>query len=145
MRNLFIGAAALALATTAAPASAQDSSYKIGDMWTAARIDVEDGQLENYMDYVTGEWMAVQDYRKAQGWISGYHILQSINSRTGEPDLILITQHADMPSAAEAERRDALIEKRMNQTDRSAEAASGQRSKMRELMGSVLYRELLKR
>lgn len=80
-----------------------------------------------------------------QGWILDYHILDSINPRDGEPDLILITRFADMPSVAEIERRNEIINKRMNQDDHSADAASGQRNKVRRQMGSVLYRELLKR
>ncbi len=145
MNKWIIGAAMLASALTAMPATAQDSSYKLGPLWTAGRIDVEDGQLENYMDFITRTWMANQEFAKSQGWLLEYHVLQSVNPRDGEPDIILITRYNDFPSAAETERRDDIIEKRMSQDDHSAAAASGQRNKMRRQMGSVLYRELLKR
>ena len=52
MRNLLIGAAALAAAMSA-PAVAQQSSMKPGAMWSAGRIAVEEGQMQNYMDYLT--------------------------------------------------------------------------------------------
>lgn len=145
MRNLLIGVAALAAAAMAAPAVAQESSMKPGAMWTAGRIAVEEGQMQNYMDYLTKTWMANQEYAKSQGWLLDYHVLQSINPRDGEPNIVLITRFADMPTAAEAERRSDILNKRMNQDDRSATAASGDRNKMRRLMGSVLYREMLKR
>jgi hypothetical protein len=38
-----------------------------------------------------------------------------------------------------------MMNQRMQQTDKSADAASGDRTKMRKLMGSALYVEMLKR
>lgn len=143
MRKFIIGAALMAAA--ASPAFAQQSSYKLGPLWTAARIDVEDGQYENYMDWLMKVWEGNQAFAKSQGWILNYHILDSVNPRDGEPDLILITSFADYPSPAEIERRGAIMNQRMNQDDHSADAASGDRNKMRKQMGSVLYRELVKR
>ncbi len=145
MHKWTIGAAALACALTATPALAQDSSYKLGSLWTAARIDVADGQYENYLDWLTKVWVGNQAFAKSQGWILDYHILDNVNPRDGEPDLILITRFSDMPSVAEIDRRNAIINKRMSQDDHSADAASGQRNVMRKQMGSVLYREILKR
>ena len=145
MRKLLIMAAALAVAATSTPALAQQSSMKPGALWTAARIDVQDGQMQNYLDYLAKTWTANQDYAKSQGWLLDYHILQSINPRDGEPNIILITRYNDFPSAAEVERRNGLVNQRMQQDDHSAAAASGQRNSMRRQMGSVLYREMLKR
>jgi hypothetical protein len=145
MRNWIIGLAALAVAATSMPASAQQSSYKLGSLWTANRIAVEDGQFENYMDWLTRVWAENQAFAKSQGWILDYHILNTVNRRDGEPDLILLTRFSDFPSAAEIERRNDIMNKRMQQDDHSAEAASGQRNKMRKQIGSVLYRELHKR
>lgn len=145
MRKILIGATALAMLVGSAPAMAQQSSMKAGPMWTAGRILVEDGQMQNYMDYLTRSWMANQDYAKAQGWLLDYHILQSVNPRDGEPNIILITRFKDMPSAAENERRTEILNKRLQQDAHSAAAASGARNAMRKQLGSVLYREMLKR
>ncbi len=144
MRRYLIGAAVLAaLATT--PAMAQDSSYKLGSLWSSNRIEIEDGQFENYMDWLTKVWVDNQAFAKSQGWLLDYHILSTVNRRDGEPDIILLTRFADYPSAEESERRDYIMNKRMSQDDHSSDAASGQRNKMRRQMGSVVYRELLKR
>lgn len=145
MHKWMIGAAALAGALTTTPALAQDSSYKLGPLWTAARIDVLDGQNENYMDWLTKTWVDNQAFAKSQGWILDYYILDNINSRDGEPDIILLTRFADYPSVAESDRRSAIMNKRMSQDDHTADAASGQRGAMRKLMGTVLYRELQKK
>nr|WP_294848267.1 hypothetical protein [uncultured Sphingomonas sp.] len=145
MRHWMIGAAALVVASFAIPASAQQSSYKAGPYWNAARISVEDGQMENYLDWLGRVWADNQAYAKSQGWILDYYILGNVNRRDNEPDLILLTRFADMPSNAEAERRQNILNSRMKLDDHSADAASGGRGKMRRLMGSVLYQELQKR
>ena len=145
MRKLLIMGAALAAAASSMPALAQQSAMKPGALWTAARIEVHDGQMQNYLDFLAKTWSANQEYAKSQGWLLDYYVLQSINPRDGEPNIILITRYNDFPSAAEIERRTALINQRMQQDDHSAAAASGQRNSMRKQMGSVLYRELIKR
>lgn len=145
MRKLMISLAAMAAVLAAGPAIAQQSTMRSGAMWSAARIAVEDGQMQNYMDYLTKTWMANQEYSKAQGWLLEYHVLQSVNPRDGEPNIVLITRFNDMPSAAESDRRNDIINKRMSLDDHSNASASGERNKMRHLMGSVLYREMLKR
>ena len=145
MQKKLIALAAMASCALAAPAMAQQSSYKLGPMWSAGRIDVEDGQYENYMDWLMKTWESNQAFAKSQGWILDYHILDNVNARDGEPDLILITSFKDFPSVEEIDRRNAIINERMKQDDHSADAASGQRTKMRRQMGSVLYREILKR
>ena len=145
MNKWIIGMAALASAMSSVPAMAQQSSYKLGSLWTASRIVVADGQFENYMDFLTKTWADNQAFAKSQGWILDYHILNNINPRDGEPDIVLLSRFADFPSVAEIDRRAAIMNKRMSQDDHQAEAASGERTKMRKLGGSVLYRELHKR
>lgn len=144
MRKFWIGVTALAVIATT-PAVAQQSSYKLGPLWTVSRIDVQDGQYENYMNFLTKTWMDNQAFAKSQGWLLDYHILDNVNARDGEPDLLLISRFTDMPSVAEIDRRNAIINRRMNQDDTAADVASGQRTTMRRQMGSTLYRELNKR
>lgn len=145
MKKYLIGAMALAIAATSAPALSQQSSVKPGGLWTAARIDVSDGKYESYMDYLVRTWIPNQEFAKSQGWISDYHVLDSTNPRDGEPNVILITRFADFPSVPEMERRNKIMNDRMKADDHAQDAASGQRGTMRRLMGSVLYREVLKR
>lgn len=139
-----MGGVALFL-SAASPSFAQQSAMTDGQWWTASRIDVEDGQMQNYLDFIAKTWIPNQEYAKSQGWISDYYVLDNVNARDGEPDLILITRFADIPSVAEGERRNAIMNERMKQDDHSAALASGARTKMRRLAGSILYRELQKR
>lgn len=144
MRKLLLGIASLSL-MAGAPAAAQQSVFKAGPMWTAARIAVEDGQMQNYMDFLNKTWTESQAFAKSQGWLLDYYVLQSVNPRDGEPNVVLLTRYPDMPTAAEAERRNVLMNQHMSQDDHSAAAASGVRNAMRHQMGSVLFREMVKR
>ncbi len=145
-------AAAIAAVAIASPAAAQQRqqpqqqssqrAYELGPLWEVSMIDVEDGQFENYMDFLSGQWRANQAYAKQQGWLLDYYILGNENRRPGEPDLYLITRYRDHPTAAEIERRDQIMLRRMQTDARTAEQQSGQRVVMRKQMGSMLLREL---
>lgn len=116
-----------------------------GPLWQAAQIYVEDGQTQKYADWLATTWTSNQEFAKSQGWLMEYHILLSINAREGEPNIVLLTRFNDFPSAAEVERRQGLMAKHTGQDPHQTAAASGTRTSMRKQMGSVLYRELVKR
>ena len=145
MRKSILAMLGAITVVSSVPAMAQDSAVKPGPLWNVSRIDVLDGKFEDYMDFLTKTWADNQAFAKSQGWILDYHILDNIHARDGEPDIILITRFADYVPVAELERRNAIMNKRMNQTDRTADQASGARGVMRKLMGNVMYRELQKR
>jgi hypothetical protein len=142
MKSLIVGAAMIA-ATLASPAMAQDSSYKPGTVWEASRIKVMPGQFENYMDYLAANWKKVQEFGKSQGAIVSYHVLATSNPRAGEPDLILIVEYKDYMTTAQQEVMRKKVNEMLAQTDRQAVAASGERVKMRESLGSTEYQEMI--
>lgn len=142
MKSLFVGAAVIT-ATLATPVMAQESSYKPGTVWEAGRIDVMPGQFENYMDWLAGQWKKVQELGKAEGIVVEYHILAANNPRAGEPDLILIVEYKDYLTTAQQEAFNKKVNAMLASDDRKQAAASGERTKMREPLGSVQYQELI--
>jgi hypothetical protein len=57
--------AALAMAMTmgaAAPAMAQESSYKPGSVFQLSYIKVLPGEFENYMDYLSDRWKKSNEF-----------------------------------------------------------------------------------
>ena len=142
-KSFTMAAALLGAVSVAAPAMAQESSYKPGTVWEASRIDVLPGQFENYMDYLATNWKKVQEFGKSQGVVVSYHVLATNNARAGEPDLILIVQYKDYMTTAQQEAMRKKVNDMLAQTDRQAAAASGERSKMRETLGSTEYQEMI--
>ncbi len=142
-KTMMTGAALAIAATLAIPAAAQESSYRPGTVWEASRIDVLPGQFENYMDYLATTWKKIQEMGKAEGVVVEYHVLQTNNPRAGEPDLILIIEYKDYQTTAQQEAMQKKVNAALAQDNRKAAAAMGERTKMRELMGSIEYQELV--
>lgn len=143
IKTLMTAAAAMAAATLTMPAAAQESSYKPGSVWEASRIDVLPGQFENYMDYLATTWKKNQELAKAEGIVLDYHVLAVNNPRQGEPDLILIVEYKDYLTTAQQEAFSKKVNAMMAKDNRQQAAASGERMKMREPMGSTEYQELV--
>ena len=144
-RTMMTGAVLAIAAAIALPsaATAQESSYKPGTVWQASRIDVLPGQFENYMDYLATTWKKNQEMAKADGIVLDYHVLSVNNARQGEPDLVLIVEYKDYQTTAQQEAFSKKVEAMMAQDSRKQDAASGVRTKMRELLGSIEYQELI--
>lgn len=123
-------------------AVAQERSYAPGGYLTVQGIYIEDGQNENYMDYIADRYRANQEFAKSKGWISSYRIFANVNRRKDEPDLYLLVEAPRMPSPQEEVERDRQMSEAMRQTARQAEEASGQRVKMRRIGSNLLLQEL---
>lgn len=145
MTRMTIAAACAAALWWSAPAVGQDRSYEPGPLWNIGMIEVEDGQFENYMEFLNGQWKSNQQFAKQQGWLMDYFILANEDKRAGEPDLYLITRYADHPSIAEIKRRDAIMLQRMQKSPKTLDRESGERVKMRTQMGGMLLRELVQK
>lgn len=144
MRKLMFAAllaAPLAIAFSA-PAAAQNYPFTPGDYEEVSMIEVTDGGGLEYANFLASTWRKNQEFAKTKGWIKDYAVLSNVNSRPGEPDLYLVVTFSSLPDAAEDERRNAAYREHMKQTDADMEAASGDRSKYRTVMGSFLLRQL---
>lgn len=134
--------AAAGMAALAVPATAQDSAYVPDAYWEISMIDVEDGQEENYADFLASQWKKSQEWARQKGYIDGYHVLANSNGRDGEPDLYLITIFKKIYDTPEQLRQKKEFEAMMGKDMRVLTTESGQRVRMRRLKGSMLLREL---
>lgn len=142
-KSLAIAAALLGTVALAAPAMAQESSYKPGSVWETSRIKIVPGQFENYMDWLATVWKKNQELAKAEGVVVDYHVLATNNRRHDEPHLILVIEYKDYQTTAQQEALSKKLNALMAQDDRKAATANGARGAMREQMGSTEYQELI--
>ena len=140
VRALKLSAAALLLAFGSA--FAQDSSYTAGTVWTFSYIQIEPGQFENYMDYLSKTWKKGQDFGVKEGDIVSYHVFQINNARAGEPDLILAVETKDYLTNAQQLVVQKKFEKFMAQDTHKLDAGMGERKVMRKLDGGMELQEL---
>ena len=144
MRKLMFAAmlaAPLAIAMSS-PAAAQNYPFTPGDYEEVSMIEVSDGGGLAYANYLATTWKKNQEFAKSKGWITGYNVLSNVNNRPGEPDLYLVVSFTSMPDAAEDERRTEAYRDFMKLSDAQSEAASGDRSKYRTVLGSFLLRQM---
>ncbi|MBS0475959.1 MAG: hypothetical protein JSR28_12570 [Proteobacteria bacterium] len=143
LKTLLSAGALVIAGTLAAPAAAQESSYKNGPVWEVSDIHVLPGQSENYMDYLSTTWKKVQELGKAEGIVLDYHVLVNNNRRNGEPELYLVVIYRDYQTNAQQEAFEKKVNALLAQDRRIASTASAGRGKMREQMGSAEMQELV--
>ena len=142
MKTLSFALAACAAAFVAPSAQAQQSSYTPGMYWEVTSVTLEQGQDENYLDYLAGQWRTQEEFSKQQGWIREYHVLANNNRRSGEADLYLVEVFDHVPTPAEQTARAAAFERMMRRDPHQLSTESGQRATMRRITGSELLQEL---
>jgi hypothetical protein len=143
--NAFRRAAVLAASVSlafAAPVMAQSNPMIGGEYLEVAAISIDDGHFLDYANHLAGIWRAQQEYAKAQGWISGYEVLNNVNPRHGEPDVILVTRFKSFADPAEEDRRNKQYSDHVKQTETQMQAASGERAKYRKVLSSQLWQVL---
>jgi hypothetical protein len=143
IKSLLAGTAMMIAVTLAAPATAQDSSYKPGSVWTASRIHVLPGQFENYLDWLAADWKRMREFGKKEGVELSYHVLQVNNPRKDEANLILLIEAKDYLTTAQADAFNTKLNAFLASNDRKAGAASAGRGTMREQWGSTEFQELI--
>ena len=143
MKSLFAGAAMMVAAAMATPAVAQELPVKNGSVWVASRIDTLPGQMPAYLDYLATEWKKQNEFLKAEGVLLSYRVLRTNQARNGEPDLILLLEYKDYASNAQQEAITKKLEAAMRRDARQGAAGNLEREKIRSLMGSTEYQELV--
>jgi hypothetical protein len=143
MKTFYAGAALMVAAAMTVPAAAQEIPTKNGSVWVASRIDTLPGQMPAYLDYLATEWKKQNEFLKAEGVLLSYRVLRTNHARNGEPDLILLLEYKDNYSIAQQEAMTKKLEAAMRRDARQGAAGNLEREKIRALMGSTEYQELI--
>jgi len=138
-------AGALALVFAMSATAQDDPPYKPGNFWSVTGIHVKDGSGLRYANHLATSWSASQEFAKSQGWIVGYHVFNNVYVREGEPDLYLVTVFANMPDAAEMDKRRKAWQEFNKKTMAQMQKESGDRAEYRTVGGEMLLREMLRR
>ncbi len=144
MKRLYTGLLCLLLAVVAAPVLAQQRPYANGPVIVVSAIKVMDGQFENYMAYLNGNWRASMQAAKEAGIVTEYHVYSAQAHNPNEADLYLVTTYPNMAAFDGIdEKMDPIMAKVTKMNYRQADEASGKRTVMRTLLGQEMLRELV--
>ena len=150
MKKLFtIGlAGALALACTAAPASAEISEfedYEFSDaVWQMTTVKLDPGQFETYLEGLQATWIASNDVAKSLGQIEDYAIYTNMAPAGDSFDLILMIKMPSTESMSVSKQRydafmDAYGKANIDQGNKTVVELYNQ---IREIQGVYLLREV---
>ncbi|HJS33964.1 MAG TPA: hypothetical protein VJ766_00580, partial [Pseudoxanthomonas sp.] len=78
---------ALLLCVLSFPLSAQDRSYTEGPVMEVTAVKIKDGQFDNYMAHLQGQYKRVMEAQKEAGIILDYAVYSTQARRSDEPDL----------------------------------------------------------
>ncbi len=144
MKVLYRGLLCLLLAVVAVPAFAQQRPYTDGPVIIVSAIKVMDGQFENYMSYLKGNWLPSMQASKEAGVVTDYHVYSAQAHNPSEADLYLVVTYPNMATFDGIdEKMDPIMAKVTKMNYKQADEASGKRVVMRTLLGQEMLRELL--
>ncbi len=124
------------------PAAAQELSYTPGTVWNITNIQVEPGQMQRYLDFLSGDWKKLNEFGKKEGYVVSYHVFSVNDRRNDEPDLILAVEYKDYYTNAQQLAQRKAIEAFLATDMRKLESQSGERKAMRKLTGGMELQEL---
>jgi len=134
--------AAATLAATATPVRAADPPFSNGPVWSVTQVKIKDGRFDDYVKWLASVWKPQEQALQKGGYIIGFKVLNTVDARTGDPDLLLCEEYKDMAAFdVPVAKMYAFMAKQYGSL---AKANQGEiaRGSIRTIMGNALYREI---
>ena len=124
--------------------AAQEHVYSEGQVVEVTSVKVKDGQFENYMKFLDGQYKASMEAAKKAGLVTDYGVYGAQAHNPNEADLYLVVFYPNMAVFDGMQAKmDAIMAKATGLNVAQAEKASGERSEtMRTILGQEQLREL---
>ncbi|MGH7179331.1 MAG: hypothetical protein ACREJC_18285, partial [Tepidisphaeraceae bacterium] len=117
--------------------------YRNGTVWDIAFIRVKPGMNEAYMNYLCGQWKALQEASKQAGLIVSYKVLGTEAHGSNDWNLLLMTEYKDLASMEANEQKSEALAEKVIGDDQKMMQGYRDRSEIREVMGDRLAREII--
>lgn len=122
---------------------AQDRVYTEGTVSVVTSVNILDGQGEAYLGYLAKEYKPLMEAQKKAGNVVDYSIYRTQPRSPSDPDMYLVVTYANMAAFDGLADRSEKVAMEVTGRDRAAgTAASVERGKMREILGSEMIRKL---
>jgi hypothetical protein len=144
MKGAVVTLLAAALLGWGGALAAQEHAYTEGQVVEVTSVKVQDGQFENYLKYLDGNWKASMEAAKKAGLVTDYGVYGAEAHNPNEADLYLVVFYPNMAVFDGMQAKmDAITAKATGMNVKQSEEASGNRSKtMRTILGQEMLREL---
>lgn len=127
-----------------APVQAQDAlPYTEGAVVEVTAVNIEDGEFDNYMQYLQSQYKPVMEAQKQAKIILDYGVYSNMAGKDDDADLYLVVVYPNLATLDNLRARvDPLVTKVSGQSVSQSNQAFAERGKMRDIMGTELLREL---
>ncbi len=143
-RRIVVGSFAVVLLVAAISVFAQvNRPYHNGTVWNIAFIRIKPGMDTAYMNYLAGSWKAEQEAQKKDGNIVSYKVMSVEGHTTSEWNLMLMTEYKNLATMEANEDKADAVAQRVIGNDEKQMQGYEDRSKIREVMGDRLAREII--
>ena len=143
MKRLLVLFAALLVFACASVAAAEERDYTEGAVSVVTHVKIKDGQFDNYMAYLRKTYKPIMEAQKKAGVILDWAVYNASPRTPNDADLYLVVVYANMASFDGLDDRAEPIVQQVAGLNRAqANAASADRTSMREITGSEMVREL---
>jgi len=141
MRMIHAAFAALTLFAAPALAQSEGPSYDKGSVWEFADVKTVDGHFDEYMKWLSGPWQEQQEALKKGGFIKSYKVLLVDSPRKDEPDIVLVTEYANMAAFDKTTKEEYAIGEKIWGSLSKASQEQAARASIRTLGGVMTTRE----
>lgn len=141
---LYLSIAALTLALSPTPASAQavERVWEEGTVWSVDFIETKPAMFNAYIKDLSQVWRAFLEEQKQTGDVVSYKMLSVVSPRDGEPNLLLLVEFKNMAVLDRSEEYfEEMTAKIMGSLD-NLQQANIERGEIRNLRGGLLTREI---
>lgn len=133
------------LALVAWNAGAQEArNFEEGPVSVVTSVKIMDGQQDNYVNWLAKSYKPIMEAQKAAGLITRFAVYDATPQTPDDADMLLVVVYPNMASFdGLRDKTEPLAEKVSGMSTEKSRLASIERGKMRQIMGSQMYRELI--
>ena len=145
MKKLLIGivSALVLLTNVVTPKAAEGLPYTEGSVFEMTFIRILQGGYDAYMKFVQGEWKKVNEAAKQEGLILSYRVGAAPAANKEDWDLVLIIEYKNMAALDGMDEKFRGVSEKVAGSSKEQEKRAEERSKIREVLGTKLVRELI--
>jgi len=116
--------------------------YTPGTVWTVTTIRIKSGMDQAYFQYLDGEFKRESEAQVSGGFMKSYKVLRTMDDDQSW-NLLILREYKSMASLEADEERSDALSQRVAGNDQTQMQGYEDRSKIREVLGTKMARELV--
>lgn len=143
LKSLCLIALFASLVAGAVPrASAMDKPFTEGSVWTLSFIRTTYSMTDDYLKSLSGTYRKIFEEAQKQGLVISYKVMVGTAANKDDWDILLMVEHKNMAALDGFEDKIEVIEQKIVGGEEKVKKLMEGRTKIREVLGGKLVREV---